>query len=88
MMSTARREARERLRTDLRASLTITPLRGNHAEYRGDGGDRCPGCGRSHFYVGRLSAECAFCTVALPLADARHVGSAATIWTRGRGRRP
>lgn len=27
----------------------------------------CPGCGRSHWYVGRMSAECAFCSTALPL---------------------
>lgn len=42
--------------------------RGHHVAYRGDGHDRCPGCGRSHWYVGRLSAECAFCTTAIPLA--------------------
>jgi hypothetical protein len=29
----------------------------------------CPGCGRSQWYVGRSSAECAFCGVALPLAE-------------------
>ena len=27
----------------------------------------CPGCGRSHWYVGRASAECAFCCLALPI---------------------
>ena len=31
--------------------------------------NRCPGCGRSHWYVGRLLAECGFCGTALPLAD-------------------
>jgi hypothetical protein len=28
----------------------------------------CPGCGRTHWIVGRVSAECAFCSTALPLA--------------------
>ena len=32
--------------------------------------NRCPGCGRSHWLVGRLLAECAFCATALPLNDA------------------
>lgn len=31
--------------------------------------NRCPGCGRSHWFVGRLSAECGFCGTALALAD-------------------
>lgn len=30
----------------------------------------CPGCGGSHWHVGRISAECARCHVALPLAPA------------------
>jgi hypothetical protein len=34
-------------------------------------GDRCGQCGRSHFYVGRITAECAFCSASLPLADSR-----------------
>jgi hypothetical protein len=31
--------------------------------------NHCPGCGRSQWIVGRVSAECAFCSTALPLAD-------------------
>lgn len=31
--------------------------------------NRCPGCGRSHWLVGRLSAECGFCATAIALAD-------------------
>lgn len=27
----------------------------------------CPGCGRSHWLVGRMTAECAFCATAIPL---------------------
>jgi len=27
----------------------------------------CPACSRSHWLVGRLSAQCAFCDTALPI---------------------
>lgn len=30
--------------------------------------NRCPGCGRSHWWIGKSSAECAFCGTALPFA--------------------
>lgn len=30
--------------------------------------NHCPGCGRTHWIVGRISAECAFCATALPFA--------------------
>jgi uncharacterized protein (DUF983 family) len=36
--------------------------------------NRCPSCGRSHWYVGRLSAECGFCGTALALAETGIVG--------------
>lgn len=49
--------------------------RGLHVVYRQDQPNHCPGCGRSHWHVGRLSAECGFCGTALPLPDAtRHLG--------------
>lgn len=44
--------------------------RGYNAVYRPSEVNHCPGCGRSHWYVGRVSAECGFCNTALPLADA------------------
>lgn len=44
--------------------------RGYHAVYRENEVNHCPGCGRTHWLVGRLSAECAFCSTALPLAEA------------------
>ena len=31
----------------------------------------CPGCGHSHWYVGRGTAECAFCATALPIVENR-----------------
>ena len=38
--------------------------------YRDDELNHCPGCGRSHWLIGRITAECAFCSTALPLAEA------------------
>lgn len=35
--------------------------------FRLDEANPCPGCGKSHWYVGRLTAECAFCGTALPI---------------------
>jgi hypothetical protein len=45
-------------------------VRGYHAVYREREVNHCPGCGRTHWYVGRMMAECGFCATALPLADA------------------
>ena len=41
--------------------------RGFHAVYRAYEVNHCPGCGRTHWFIGRLMAECAFCSTALPL---------------------
>jgi hypothetical protein len=30
--------------------------------------NRCPGCGRTQWRVGRITAECAFCGTALQIA--------------------
>ncbi len=43
--------------------------RGYHAVYREHQVNHCPGCGRTHWYVGRTLAECGFCATALPLAE-------------------
>lgn len=43
--------------------------RGYHAAYRENQVNHCPGCGRTHWYVGRSLAECGFCATALPLAE-------------------
>jgi hypothetical protein len=42
--------------------------------YRADEINHCPACGRTHWYVGRLSAECGFCGTALALADTGMTG--------------
>ena len=48
--------------------------RGYGILYRRQETNHCPGCGRSHWYVGRISAECGFCSTALPLAEAEVSG--------------
>ncbi len=60
--------------------------RGYHAVYREHQVNHCPDCGRTHWLIGRVSAECAFCTTALPLAEAsmRSNSSAAVIQHRNR----
>jgi hypothetical protein len=51
-----------------------TAVRGYGIVYRENETNHCPGCGRTHWYVGRLSAECGFCGTALPLAAATSPG--------------
>ena len=58
--------------------------RGYCVVYRENEVNHCPGCGRTHWYVGRVSAECGFCATALPLAEASSRGSG----THQRGIRP
>ena len=60
--------------------------RGYHAVYREHEVNHCPGCGRTHWLIGRVSAECAFCATALPLAEAsmRSAGAPAIIHHRNR----
>lgn len=43
--------------------------RGYQVLFRPNEPNHCPGCGRSQWYVGRITAECVFCQTALPLAD-------------------
>ncbi|MCA1653405.1 MAG: PilZ domain-containing protein [Sphingomicrobium sp.] len=58
----------ERARTLYPESLA---RRGHHIVYRANALNHCPGCGRSQWFVGRVSAECGFCGTAVPLAEAR-----------------
>ena len=48
--------------------------RGHHVVYRAQETNRCPGCGRAQWHVGRATAECAFCETAIPLAEAKWIG--------------
>jgi hypothetical protein len=62
-------------------------MRGYHAVYHDGEVNHCPGCGRTHWLIGRLSAECAFCSTALPLKEVANSGPSASpvFWS---GMRP
>jgi hypothetical protein len=66
-----------------RSSAFSPASRGYHAVYHDNEVNHCPGCGRTHWIIGRLSAECAFCATALPLKEASNRGPAAapTFWS-------
>ena len=51
-------------------------VRGYHAVYHAGEINHCPGCGRTHWIIGRISAECAFCSTAMPLKEALTGGPA------------
>ena len=58
------------------SGFSLDPARrGYHVVYREGEANRCPGCGRSHWHIGRLSAECAFCGTALPLTETLGMGA-------------
>lgn len=48
----------------------VPSMRGYHITYQTERTNNCPGCNRTHWYIGRMSAECAFCGTALPLEAA------------------
>jgi hypothetical protein len=52
--------------------------------YREGEVNRCPGCWRSQWLIGRSTAECAYCGTALPLEHTGFEGNAlgATYWDR------
>lgn len=56
--------------------------RGYHAVYRDNEVNHCPGCGRTHWHIGRTLAECAFCATALPLAESFRQPATAVIMRR------
>ena len=55
--------------------------RGYHIVYREAQVNHCPGCGHTHWYVGRTMAECAFCTTALPLESTALVAGGQIVRT-------
>ena len=55
--------------------------RGYHIVYREHETNYCPGCGRTHWYIGRIMAECAFCGTALPLESAPLIAGGQIIRT-------
>ena len=72
-MSAMIRRADERFAHD-------SAYRGYHVVYRQHETNHCPGCGRSHWYVGRASAECGFCGTALPFAGAEFALQRSFVW--------
>ena len=62
--------------------------RGYHAVYRENEINHCPGCGRTHWFVGRTLAECGFCATALPLSESWRQPAAAVFISRSRPHQP
>ena len=62
--------------------------RGYHAVYSENEVNHCPGCGRTHWYVGRTLAECGFCATALPLSESYRQPAEAIIIRRSRPQEP
>jgi hypothetical protein len=60
--------------------------RGHHIVYRANADNHCPGCGRSQWFIGRISAECGFCGTAVPLAEAKFDEHATTGSSKTRAR--
>ena len=72
---------------EARGGSLIPPAaqRGYHIFYRDEETNHCPGCGRTHWYIGRVMAECAFCGTALPLTESLGMGNG-LFRSRGRPR--
>ena len=68
---------------EARGGILVPPAgqRGYHIFYRDARTNHCPGCGRTHWYVGRIIAECAFCATALPLGAASLVAGGQIVRT-------
>ncbi len=66
---------------------TFDPARrGYHAVYRENAVNHCPGCGRTHWLIGRMLAECGFCGTALPLSESYFRASTASVIRKGQPR--
>lgn len=48
---------------------------GYRVAYRPRETNHCPECSQSHWLIGRLTAECAFCGTALPLVAGSSFGN-------------
>lgn len=65
-----------------RAGRDFSPaisVRGHHVVYRANQTNRCPGCGRAQWYIGRMTAECGFCHTGVPLAEAKWSGAGQAV---------
>jgi len=60
--------------TNYGVRASIDPARRGYAMmYHAGESNRCPGCARSQWHIGRQTAECAYCATALPLAEAGYL---------------
>ncbi len=64
-----------------------TPFTAAHSGYRvafrpGEQ-NICPGCGQSHWMIGRMTAECAFCATALPINNGGSIGGSSLHTRQG-----
>ena len=57
-----------------RENFSRPALGGLRGLYRHDEINHCPGCSRANWVIGRFSAECGFCSTALPLAETALLG--------------
>ncbi len=72
---------------DMTAHLPFRPAdTGYRIVYRLQETNHCPGCGRSHWLVGRLTAECAYCATALPIRTGQMQGEG--LFRSASGRSP
>ncbi|MFC4291116.1 hypothetical protein ACFOWX_01675 [Sphingorhabdus arenilitoris] len=51
--------------------------------YYAESVNHCPSCTRTHWHIGRTTAECAFCETALPLASSSQQPAEPLFWFRG-----
>lgn len=60
----------------INTAAAISPIakaqRGFRPLYHADTVNHCPGCGQTAWHIGRISAQCAHCETAIPLA---HIAS-------------
>lgn len=57
--------------------------RGYHVMFRNGAQNVCPGCGGSHWHVGRVTAECAHCLTALPIQQQQGCEGVGLFSSRG-----
>lgn len=60
-------------------AMAMIQARGYHVVYKENETNYCPGCGRTHWHIGRITAECAFCGTALSIEVTRRDGKATII---------
>lgn len=67
------------IETVKKPAISALKDRGYFIVYHEDRINFCPGCGKTHWHIGRTMAECAFCETALPLEAAPASGQADKI---------